>query len=65
MKMKSAMVTGTKSFTTPFTGHVDITEIDRINTKLSKLKCPHFDEVDFKRWLLKMEQFFMVDQIGE
>ena len=65
MKMKSAMVTSIKAFTTLFTGHVDLTKIGRIHTKLSKLECPRFDGADFKRWLLKMEQFFMVDQTRE
>ena len=55
VKMKSAMVTSTKAFTTPSTGHVDLTKIGRFLTKLSKLECPCFDGSDFKRWLLKME----------
>ena len=65
LKMKSAMVTGNKTFSTPFTGHVDLTEIGRLHTKLSKLECPRFDGTDFKGWLLKMEQFFVVDQTRE
>ena len=61
-RMKSVIVTGTKAFTTPMTDHVDLTELGRIHTKLSKLECPRFNGIDFKGWLLKIEQFFVVDQ---
>ena len=36
--------------------------VTRSLTKYSKLECPHFDGIDFRGWLLKIEQFFEADQ---
>ena len=38
-KMKSIMATGNKVFTTSSIGHIDLIELGRSQTKLSKLKC--------------------------
>ena len=40
-------------------------EVSRFSTKYTKLECPKFDGSDFQGWLLKMEQFFEVDQTRE
>ena len=37
--------------------HIDLTRSSRIATKYSKLSCPRFEGLDFKGWLLKIEQF--------
>ena len=60
-KLKSIVATGNKSFNTTSTSHIDLTELGRSQTKLSKLECLRFDGSDFKGWFLKMEQFFVVD----
>ena len=44
---------------------LDLTEVGRPQTKLSKLECPRFGGTDFKGWYLKIEQFFAVDQTRE
>ena len=41
---------------------LDLTGLAKSLTKYSKLKCPHFDRVDFRGWLLKIEQFFETGQ---
>ena len=41
---------------------LDLTGLARPFTKYSKLECPRFDGVDFRGWLLKIEQFFEADQ---
>ena len=41
VKMKSTMVTGGKVFT-PSIDHIDLTELGRHHTKLSKLECSRF-----------------------
>ena len=43
---------------------LDLTGL-RTFTKYSKLECPRFDGVDFRGWLLKIEQFFEADQTKE
>ena len=44
------------------TDQLDGAEKFRSLTKHSKLQCPRFDDNDFKKWLLKIEQFFEADQ---
>ena len=61
VRLKSVVATGNKSFRTTSTDNLDLTELGRSQTKLSKLECPRFDGTDFKGWYLKMEQFFVVD----
>ena len=44
---------------------LNLTDTARVLTKYSKLECPSFEGVDFRGWLLKIEQFFQADQTKE
>ena len=50
-----------KDTTQASTELIDLTGSSRVLTKYSKLQCPRFDGMDFRGWLLKIEQFFEVD----
>lgn len=45
-----------------FLGAIGSSETNRLQTKLPKLECPHFDGNDFRGWWLQIEQFFEADE---
>ena len=47
------------------TEFLNLTGTVRPLTKYSKLECPSFEGVNFRGWLLKIEQFFEADQTKE
>lgn len=51
--------------TTNLTLTTELQSSTRVPSNYTKITCPRFDVEDFRGWLLKMEQFFVVDNTPE
>ena len=65
-KAASGPCEGNSSKTTMVGGNLDLSRDGSCRMyKQGRLDCPHFDGIDFSRWMLKMDQYFEAERVRD